>query len=384
MAADAFAMGDASVAAARALAVGAALHGGLTLRFTLRAFQARLADRWSATGATAVLFALAVVLWQDGAQALPAPFSVGLVVVYLLGIAVTLTYTAGRYHDRIDRFRERFGDRLNALLSELVPEERAEAWRRIREQWQQDAEMRRKTPHLMMGLFLALYAALGFLLLRGIWRAGYGGGCLDGAPEGIWNLCVASHGPWLAGGHLVAVFGLFVLLFAIAPTEFLRLQYPELSYPFKQTILSRLREREVGLFGAHFYIVAALPLAALWVARDPATWPTTVPAVVALLSVTVFADSASALFGMRWGRRRLPHNAGKTWIGAWGGTAVAFLVALPLTGWTMAAVTAAVFLVLDLAAPVPVPVSDNILNPVGLAVAYVLGAPWLDPMIPYY
>ena len=42
---------------------------------------------------------------------------------------------------------------------------------------------------------------------------------------------------------------------------------------------------ERGLFGAHYYLAAATPLAVLWLTSDPARWDATVPAAAALLVV---------------------------------------------------------------------------------------------------
>ena len=101
-------------------------------------------------------------------------------------------------------------------------------------------------------------------------------------------------------------------------------------------------------------------------------------------AVTVFADAASALVGIRWGRRKWFHHEGKTYLGTVGGAVVAVAVALPFVGPAMAVVSGAVFALLDAAAPRPIPVSDNLLNPVGLAIAYTVGWSLIQPMFPYY
>ena len=122
----------------------------------------------------------------------------------------------------------------------------------------------------------------------------------------------------------------------------------------------------------------------MWLAKDPAQWDATIPAAAAMLVVTVFADAASALVGIRWGERKLPHNRRKSYMGALGGTAVAFGATLPLLGLEGAVVSAAVFLAIDLIAPVPIFVSDNLLYPVTLAVVYLAIVDHIHPWIPYY
>lgn len=383
----AFLDGPVSHGAAAALAGLTFAYAVFTGYYAVRGLRAQLEDRWSAVVCTVVMGLLAVTLWRDGARLLPAPFSVFVLVVAIAGIVLTLTYTLGRYQERIERFKVEFGERLGALLEKLVPEERQAEWERMRKAWRPTPEERRKTPHLLMGIFLAFYAGVGFLLVRGVWDLLYGADesilLLDGG-EGIRNLYLAAHGGVLAAGQVFSLTCLLGLLYLLVPTELLRLKYPELSYPFKALILTRLRKRERGLFGAHYYLAAATPLAVLWVTADPARWDATIPAAAAILVVTVFADAASALVGIRFGERKFPHNPRKSYAGAAGGTLVAFLATLPLLGWEGALVSAAVFLAIDVIAPVPVFVSDNLLNPVALSVAYLAIVDRIQPWFPYY
>lgn len=385
-----FYVGPVSEASAAVLAGGTFAYAVLTGWYAVRAFRHRLEDRWSAASATLVMAALAAALFARGAELLPAPFGVGLVAVYGISIAITLSYTLGRYQQRIRAFTERFGKRLNALLADKVPEERLAEWARLRGLFTPTPEQRRKGPHLALGIVIALYAAVGYLVLRGAWDLLYGGFPSDGAGfygEGIQNLYAATHaadGTWLVAGQMFGLFCLLGLLYLLVPTELLRLRYPELSYPFKAIILSRLRRREAGLFGAHYYIAATMPLAAFWLTRDPTQWDKTIPAFLAVVAVSVFADAASALVGIRWGRRKWFHNPKKSYLGSAAGTAVAVVVALPFVGLPVAVVTAAVFLIIDIWAPVPFSVSDNILNPVALSLTYIVLHGDLAPWIPYY
>lgn len=381
-----FQVGVVSRVAAGLLAGGSALYALATAYYTGRAFQKGLEDRWSAALATVVMVLMALLFADRGAELVPAPFSVVVLLFLVGGIAFTLTYTLGRFQERIDTFREEFGARLLELLEQAVPEQRRAMLERVFAGRRADLEARRKAPHLLMGLFLIAYLGVGFLVLRGAWSVAYGG-TGEGAGEGVHNLFVATHaeaGTWLVAGHLFSATVLLCLLFLILPNELLRLKYPELSFPFKATILERLRDKEAGLFGAHYYITATLPLAVLWVTRDPARWDTAVPSVLALLAVTVFADTASALVGTRFGRTPWFHNPGKTYMGTLGGVVVAFLVALPFVGVPVAVASAGVFLFVDVIGPVPVPVSDNILNPLGLAAMYTFLQGSVDPLLPFY
>ncbi|HUR25423.1 MAG TPA: phosphatidate cytidylyltransferase [Candidatus Thermoplasmatota archaeon] len=379
-----FTVGWASHAAALFLAGGTVGYAALTALYAVRGFRHQLEDRWSAAAAALTMLGLAYGLFEHGAQLLPAPFGVGLVVVFVGAIALTVTYTLGQYQEKIARFQATFGDRLTQILARSLPEDRYAEWQKLRATWTMDPEGRRKTPHLLMGLFLALYLVVGSLLLRGLWELSRNGP-LD--REALANLYAATHaaeGTWLVGGQAVGLFGMLLLLYCILPTELLRLRYPELSYPFKAIITSRLRRREKGLFGAHYYIAASSSLVALWMTREPAQWDVTIYAVLAVLCVSVFADAASALVGTRLGKRKWFHNPGKSYLGSAGGTVVAFALVIPFVGIPMAVVTAAVFLVLDILAPVPFPVSDNFLNPIILGIVYIAMQGQLDPWLPYY
>lgn len=380
-----FVVGDVSRLAADVLALVVLVYAYGTARFAVRGFAAGLQDRWSAFVATLVMAALAFLLAWRGERILPAPFSIWALGFWAGGVAFTLTYTLGRIHDRIERFQHEFGARLSQLLERRGRDDILAELGHLRARWHERREERRKTVHLLMAAFIAMYAVVGLSILRAIWNSTYGG--VPAGGEGVTNLFLASHaepGTFLVAGHVASVFTLLAVLFVVTPTELMRLRFPETGYPFKALILNNLRAKESGLFGAHYYILAALALAALWLTRDPASWPHAIPAVIAVIAVTVFADSASALVGVRWGRMRWPHNHGKTLVGTAGGTFVAFAVALPFVGPIAAAAAGIAFMVVDIAAPVPVPVSDNLLNPIVLAATFTLLGPWLAPLIPFY
>ncbi len=378
-------IGPVSEGASVALASIVALYTIGVGYYAGRAFQNHLEDRWSAALATVVMALLAWALFVQGDSLLPAPFSIFVLLAAAAGILITITYTLGRYKDKIDAFRQEFGGRLNALLEDVVPENRLVEFRRLQERLRPDKEMFRKTPHLMMGVFFLFYGVAGYAVFRTLWVVAYGGS--PGSGEGAANLYAASHaaeGTYLVAGHMFSVMLLFSLFVLILPNELLRLRYPELSYPFKQTILRSLRKKEEGLFGAHLYITATLPLAVLWLTQDVSQWHLTIYAVMAMLAVTIFADASSALFGRRWGKRKWFHNPDKSYLGTFAGGLTALLVALPFVGVPLALVSVAVFVLVDILAPVPFPASDNLLNPLALAAAFTIGLPWLAPLLPFY
>lgn len=375
-----FLVGPVSEGAAKVLALGVGVYALLTARHTWTAFQKGLADRGSALLATWVMAGLTVLLWTEGALLLPAPFSLAVMGLYVGGITITLAYTLGDAEKTLLRWRDQVRRAVDEWAAKALPESQREAWLE-RRFWELDPEQRRKTPHLMMGLYLLAYTVLGYLILRGIHAAVPADQVVG---ENLHNLRAALDAGVLASGHMVGLTALLGLLFLLLPVEMVRLRFPQLGYPFKGTITSMMRDRERGLFGAHYYITATLPLAIMLVARDSTTWDTTLFAVLAMLGVTIFADTASALVGIRWGRRKWPHNPNKSYVGTFGGAAVAFAVAIAFVGFPVAVVSAVVFVIVDVLAPVPFSASDNILNPMALAATYIATEAWLAPWIPFY
>ncbi len=375
-----FTIGPVSEAAAKLLALAVGTYALLTARQTWTAYQKQLPDRGSALMATWVMIGLSVLLWTHGARLLPAPFSLVVLACSGIGIVITLTYTLGNMAKKFEEWKEDLRNLVEEWAEKALPESQRDAWLQNRFD-QLHPEQKRKTPHLMMGLFVVAYVGLGYGILRGI-QAMVPADANVG--ENLANFNAALSAGIMPAGHMVAITALLAVLLLLLPVEILRLQFPQMAYPFKGTITSMLRERERGLFGAHYYIAATLPMAVLWLTDDSTSWDVTLFAVIAVLGVTVFADSASAIIGIRFGRTKWPHNKGKSIQGTVGGCAVAFAVAVPFVGLPMAVVSAAVFFLVDVLAPVPFSISDNILNPLALAAVYTVMLPYLAPLIPFF
>jgi dolichol kinase len=333
-----------------------ALYAIETAWFTRGGFMAALEDRWSALGATFAMFALTILVAWRGEVLFPNPMGPFVAVLGLVALVNSYTFTLGRYQEKIDKFVAEFGARMEPLLADLVPEERLAAFKRMRIN---DPEQRRKAPHMMMAVFLIFYLVAGYLFFHGLAAI---------MPAGIVhdNLLVAANYGWLGAGHVFSMMLLIGLLLILAPTEMVRLRFPELSYPFKSLIEPNLRRKEAGLFGAHYYIVIALAIMAITLTYDASTWSERVPMVLAAYAVTIFADTASALIGKPFGKRKWFHNHDKSYLGTLAGFIVAVAVALPFLSVPWAIGCGLVFVLVDVIGPVPVPISDNIMNPLAL------------------
>lgn len=360
MAGPELAIGSASILSCALLAAATGAYALASTAHTMVAFRKGYPDRWSAATSTVALASLAWALWSWGPTQIPAPLAPALLGVLVAGAILAPAFMVWGLQRNLDGLQAR------------VP-----TWMRLRLPIL-GAEDRRKVPHLLMGLNLLVFLFLGhFMLLALSWF-----GPSDPSPgEGWGNVARLAEGSWLAAGQVMGAWFLLFLLYVLLPVELLRLRFPARDYPFRRIIESRLREREQGLFGAHLYIAVGAGLAIVLLGRDPWLWPVTVPAAMAVLAVTVFADAASALVGIRWGRRRWFHNPGKTYVGTAGGALVALVLAIPLVGPLAGVLAAVLFVTIDALAPKPIPISDNLLNPILLAALFWVLRNQLSPML---
>lgn len=335
---------DADLAAAVAV-VALVGHALLLAPVVVRGFRLRLPDRWSTLVCTVGLAALGAGVWAWARLVLPLPYLAFVGATAIVSPLGTLAFTAWG--------GQRLLDRLPAWLH------RPQA---------AGHEERRKLPHLAMGLCLFGYLFLGHLVAVA---------SADLHPD----LAASATLPWTHAGEQFVAAWLLILVLGLVPVEALRLLRPEAAYPWKRVIESRMRPRERGLVMAHVHMAVGAALAVLWLGHDPARWDALVPAAMATIAVSVFADTASALVGTRWGRTKWRHSPGKSIAGTAAGLAVAFVAALPFTGVPLALAAALAFAALDLAAPAWVPVSDNLLNPLGLAALFWATQGWLAPLL---
>ncbi|MES2155737.1 MAG: hypothetical protein V4510_11430 [bacterium] len=354
-----FVIGDASRAASALVAGGLAGYGLAAAAVAARGFRRGLADCWSTLACGITLLGCAAAMLRWGPALVPAPFGTFAVLAMAFGVLYAVLFVALRLQVAVDWTHTIVQRTFRVPIPDLAHEER------------------RKLPHLAMGLNSLVPLGLGHAVLVVAAAAAP----VVAMPGETWgNLLVARAASWHAGGEVVLFCSLLLLILVLAPIELLRLAFPGLAYPWKRIIEPLLRAREAGLFGGHLHMAAGVTFAALVLARrgdlDRAAWPT-----LAVILVAVFADAASALVGMRIGRTKWRHNANKSHAGTVGGTVAAFALATPLVGIPLGLATAAWFLVVDVAAPVPVAISDNLLNPIGLAALYVWGADLVQPMV---
>ncbi|MHB8633532.1 MAG: hypothetical protein ACYDBQ_06120 [Thermoplasmatota archaeon] len=301
------------------------------------AFSRRLDDRWSALLGVGEMATLAALVAWWGPSELPWPLSPVVAAAALAGAAWPPLFSRWR----------------RSHPAAAGPAKRGR-------------EGSRKAVHLLLGLVVVSYMGLGWWIMEL-----YGLLPWQGEARQAFQL------PTLWAGQVVALAALLVFVLLLAPIEVARLAGGP--YVLQGFTERRLRPRERDLFGHHFYIVIAGAVALLWLGSTGTALG--LHAAMAAIAITVFADAAGATAGTRWGRRRLPNNPGKSVVGSVAGTLVAATVAWPFVGLAGAAAGAALFLLTDVLAPLPVPLSDNLLNPVLLAALFEAWPTLVQPPI---
>lgn len=351
-------VGAASQAAAALVAAGLAVYTAGTLTVAVRGLRKGLPDRWSTLACAGALAALAWLMLTQGAATVPEPFGTLAAAALAVGLAYPPLYVGFGAQRAVDAARTAVLRLVKTPVPDLPQEER------------------RKVPHVAMGAYVLPYLGLGHAVaLLGV---AVGPAILSAAAAR--NAALAAAAPWHEAGIVAGLALLLLLVFVLLPVELVRLAFPATPYPWKRVIEPLLRPREAGLVGGHVHMAVGAALAALVLAtRLPGH--AAAAATVTVLGVAVFADALSAIVGIRFGRTKWGHNANKSHIGTLAGTLAAFAIAVPFVGWPLAALAAAWFLLVDVAAPVPVPISDNLLNPIGLALLFAALPDLVAPLL---
>ncbi|PKK86104.1 MAG: hypothetical protein CVT48_02635 [Thermoplasmata archaeon HGW-Thermoplasmata-1] len=417
-----FAAGMQGLVFSLALAAMALGSIAIVIYHTVGAIRSRTDDRAGCVLFSASLLSLFASLVANAFSKepfLPSPLS-WYVAVFIVAFTIfALTYTRYNYKKKVSLLLRRLGDE----FTQLADRGRAQAEKRMAENADSgkphnmiiylvdsiriqlgnaaarkrfkrigdemhiktpSQEVMRKLPHMALLLFLSSYFGVAHvvfgLLSKGIYKLGSGLPLIT--PETIQNVERMANAPYFVSGHVLAIMFSLILLFATLPSEFIRLRHPELQYPFKDIILKSRRKGEIT-FVSHVYMMAGLSLGLIMLGWNPALWEATLPAAIAMILAIVLGDTAAALFGIRFGRHKLPLQEKKSWEGTIAGTLVTFGSTLAFVGIPAAAVLAFLFMVSDILIPFFIPVSDNLVNPPLFAIAMLACIPIIEPMIPF-
>lgn len=180
-----------------------------------------------------------------------------------------------------------------------------------------------------------------------------------GATDGLGYVAGVFRYESLPMGRAVVIFYFYVLSCVFLFVELTRLS-AKVHFPLHKTIQKTLRYKELDGIASYTHFAVGFCFAAL--VLPPLLF-------LAALSLVSFADAAASTVGIKYGKRRYAWN-GKSLEGSLAGFACAFVPVLFLGGWVHALVAAAIFVGVDLATPEPIALSDNLLIPITVTLAF--------------
>ncbi len=146
----------------------------------------------------------------------------------------------------------------------------------------------------------------------------------------------------------------------------LTIEYARLSraihFPFQQIVQRQLRWEEKNAVGSYIYLITGLAVSSILL---PSLMFLGVTCVVSL------GDSAASLTGLKFGKRKYPHN-NKTIEGTIAAVLVTFISVFLFSGVYYATAAVLVFVLIDLICPNPLNMNDNLLLPLVLTGVYIL------------
>jgi dolichol kinase len=229
---------------------------------------------------------------------------------------------------------------------------------------------------------LPVYFYLGYWVIRLV--AEYIYPHVPATEEALGNLNAFINAPKLEMGAIMAIFTFISIFLTIFPSEIARLRNWK-RYPFQSIIEPALRPSEHDLFVSHIYISVNLALGVLILTYTPLTRKLGICAAMALVAICVCGDTTAAIIGTKYGKRKIPIAGSKKSVeGAVAGFLVSLIVGSLFAGPFIGMLGASIFLAIDLVTPRPIPITDNVLNPLVISVVFWLTLPLTLPMIPYF
>ncbi len=184
-------------------------------------------------------------------------------------------------------------------------------------------------------------------------------------------------------GALIFNLGTFGAFTVQANCEILRLRYPKVNFAFKRTMQKTRRASETRSFGAHMSLIPSFLLGGMiltyW--TPEAEQFQGVMATFAVVAVSALADMAAAMIGRKYGKHKWKIVKGKSIEGTLAGSITAFFAAIVFVGPVLALVAVLVFNFTDIALA-KVRISDNLTNPLLLAIVFRLLLFLCQPLLP--
>jgi dolichol kinase len=253
-----------------------------------------------------------------------------------------------------------------------------------------DLEISRKIYHVLILVMIVMYISVGRVILENIYNFSvYGLPQQPGMPlpDAIWNNIVVPYILDFRAGHLIFLLAAAWIFFILLFTDVVRVKKYRY-YPIK--MLAKIyRDKERVVLAPHVFLTGGILFAVI--ISDGFNGLLGIPGVglgisgqivMITIMVSALADAIATIIGVTKGKHHLKGGKGKkTWEGWIAGLISAillgflsFLILMPYCGGTvgeaivLSLVGAGVFALIDFFSP-PIPISDNILNPVAISLA---------------
>ena len=180
---------------------------------------------------------------------------------------------------------------------------------------------------------------------------------------------------------LIIQFLLFLWIFwYTANADIMRLRFKKYDFLFKRMFQITRRPTEINDISASVLLLLSLATAAIILTYGSANRIAGIYAQMAVICISVLSDMFAALIGRKWGKHKWPIVKGKSFEGSIAGFLIGFFTAALFIGWFLALIGALIFIFTDIALA-KVKISDNVSNPILLAIVFKLLIGFVDPMI---
>ncbi|MHA1293223.1 MAG: hypothetical protein ACTSQJ_11215, partial [Promethearchaeota archaeon] len=154
-------------------------------------------------------------------------------------------------------------------------------------------------------------------------------------------------------------------------SELIRLNWPNANFPLKKTIATIKRESELRCFASHMHMIPSFCLGAILLIYFSHDYYITVYAIFGMIFISIFGDMSAALIGKKYGRHKWSFLEEKSIEGTLIGFIVSFSVGFLFLGFLGALIGSLIFIFTDIICPKITTISDNLLNPILISIAFV-------------
>ncbi|MFX1392671.1 MAG: phosphatidate cytidylyltransferase [Promethearchaeota archaeon] len=243
-------------------------------------------------------------------------------------------------------------------------------------------EMQRKLIHLCSILFLATWVLQPLVFYGVIFL--YSGIANTPTFENYYNahyLCEFEDIELMLCNGLIIQFFLFLCIFWYnADVDIMRLRFSKYYFLFRRMFQVTRRPTEINDISASVLLLLSLATAAIILTYSSANRIAGIYAQMAVICISVLSDMFAALIGRKWGKHKWPIIKGKSFEGSIAGFLIGFFAAAIFVGWFLALIGAIIFIFTDIALA-KVEISDNVSNPILLAIVFKILIEFVDPMI---